>query len=95
MSGRAIIGMTGILLYTIACDAQSNPFKDSTFVKQLPEKVNLNALPANYYAQHLGFFCKEEIKLDKRTIVPLRFRLGGMDYCNFLEQKPGYKKKQN
>jgi hypothetical protein len=47
-------------------------------------------VPQNFYAQHLGFFCRQEIKM-KQAHVPVTFRLGSMDYCNRLEQKPGYR----
>lgn len=39
----------------------------------------------NYYTQRFGFFCKRELELEKMTKVPLRFRLGSLDYCNRLE----------
>jgi len=45
-------------------------------------------LSPGYYVQCLGYFCKQEIKLEKITSIPLRFRLGGLDYVNWLEQKP-------
>ena len=57
----------------------NNTFKNST-----PQK-----LPANFYTTHMGFFCKQELQLIKRNI-PVHFRLGSMDQCNYLEQKPGY-----
>lgn len=47
----------------------------------------LKPLPQNYYAQHLGFFCKKEIKLEQKTGIPFRFRLGSVAYCDKLEGK--------
>ena len=41
----------------------------------------------NFYVQHLGFFCKQEIKMDRITRVPFRFRLGSVDDCDRLEGK--------
>jgi hypothetical protein len=49
-----------------------------------------NFLPADYYASHLAFFCRQELKLQKLH-MPLTFRVGSMDNCNYLEQKPGYR----
>ena len=39
------------------------------------------------YADDLGFFCKWELKADKKTKQPVRFRLGSYDYVNHLEGK--------
>lgn len=39
------------------------------------------------YADDLGFFCKWELQVDKKTKQPVRFRLGSFDYVNHLEGK--------
>jgi hypothetical protein len=40
------------------------------------------------YVTTLGLFCKQELKLDKITPMPVRFRLGSLEYVNWMERKP-------
>jgi hypothetical protein len=48
----------------------------------------LPVLPSSFYCNSLGIICKKEMQLEKITTVPFRFRLGSLDYVNYLEQKP-------
>lgn len=44
-------------------------------------------IPANFYTTNMGFVCKQELKLEHTTRLPLRFRLGSLGYNNWLEGK--------
>lgn len=44
-------------------------------------------LPKNHYVQHLGFFCKTELRVQKFTSLNLFFRLGSKAYVDYLERK--------
>jgi hypothetical protein len=42
---------------------------------------------AAFFPQNLSFFCKKEWQFERTTHIPLKFRLGSLDYCNMLEGK--------
>jgi hypothetical protein len=56
----------------------------------LPKPV----LESCFYASHLGYFCQKELQIQKLTSLPIHFRLGSMDYVNYMEQKPNAVKPQ-
>lgn len=70
---------------------------EKKFVIQRPNNLGFTGLTispsstaipaADHYTRNFGFFCKEELAIQKRTGVNFSLRLGTLDYCNFLEGK--------
>lgn len=40
-----------------------------------------------HYTSKLGVVCQQELKLDQRTPIALRLRLGSVESCDYLEGK--------
>ena len=45
------------------------------------------AIPSGFAVTQLGFFCKKELHFEQVTKIPLRFRLGSINFCNRMEGK--------
>ncbi len=43
----------------------------------------------SFYCNNLAFFCKQELKFEKITKIPFKFRLGSVQYVDYLEGKRG------
>lgn len=80
-----------LLLCIFSQSAKAQKIFDSTLQYKKTVITLTSPLPANYYSKHTGFFCRYEIMMDKQVKLPVRFRLGSAEYCNFLEQKPAYR----
>ena len=50
--------------------------------------ITSSTISADFYTQNFGFFCKGELQIEKVTKIPLRFRLGSLQYNDYLEGKP-------
>ena len=57
---------------------------EAYLVKTIPGIMRLRG---DYYSSGLGFFCKQEIKLEKTIKIPFKFRLGSIQYCDRMEGK--------
>lgn len=76
-----------------AQDSMANRYREVHLNIALPTSTfkprELQKLPPNFYTQNMGFFCKQELIMTRKSI-PVHFRLGSMEQCNYLERKPGY-----
>jgi hypothetical protein len=47
----------------------------------------IDVLAPDFYRKNLPFFCDKELKVQKMTKIPVKIRLGSVDYVNKLEGK--------
>ena len=57
------------------------------------KKISIRPLPQNFYNQRMGFFCRNELQLQKKTGIPLFIRVGSKEQVDYLEQKPNSQKR--
>ena len=63
-------------------------------LKLFPNRLWTDPVQKPSYSQSLSFFCRKEWEFEKVTSIPLRFRLGSLEYTDWLEQKPNSVRRQ-
>ena len=68
--------------------ADSFTFNFSKFSFLSPgETYVVNQVPASFYVNSMGFFCKKELQLEKAVKFPVKMRLGSVPYTDKMEGK--------
>lgn len=62
--------------------------KSKQTTKNLSPFILTEIIPSNFSMCDYGFFCRQELKLEKATNIPIRVRLGSLEQCNYYEGKP-------
>ena len=76
-----------------AASVQKNPGFGTYFrTKDVKTALPVTQTPffvicADQYTKNFGFFCKKELQFEKTTGLPLKFRLGSVQYCDWMEGK--------
>ena len=77
----------------------SGTFAQSSDTLRLNEKTNLffrdslsfsrkvSVITPDYYSKNLPFFCDKELKMQKKIKIPVKIRVGSVDYVDKLEGK--------
>ena len=90
--GQSMAGLQKILHTQIIVppllDKETLNNRPSTLEEKLiSAKSNPQQIPLVYAYKHLALFCKLEVKLEQTLQMPIKVRLGSVDYVDWLEGK--------
>lgn len=67
-------------------------FKITTADTVTANKISISPymlVSPSFYSNNLAFFCRQELKFEKVTKIPFKFRLGSVQQVDYLEGKKG------
>lgn len=95
---KTFFALTVKLLFSLTC-LQAQVSKDSVKIDSVhffslysnafyaKQTILQNQLPGNFYAKQLPFFCNKELQIQKAVGIPIKFRVGSVEYCDKMEGK--------
>ena len=95
---KTILALTVKLVFSFIC-VQAQGIKDSakenslrmpvlyTNINLIKYPVISNQISGNFYSKQLPFFCNKEFQLQKAVGIPIKIRVGSVEYCDKLEGK--------
>lgn len=78
------------LQFNVGKQKKGLPFAADTTIGPRPivaPSAAFAVVPASFSTSQWGFFCRQELKWEKATKIPFRFRLGSVQQCDRLEGK--------
>ena len=97
MKGKSITLLFCAVIASTCAFSQTTSFlfKGNILPKKITDtstKVNRHVSPSmlvapTFYTTNLAFFCRQELKFEKVTKIPLKFRLGSVQQVDYLEGK--------
>ncbi|HVZ96585.1 MAG TPA: hypothetical protein VG847_06905 [Chitinophagaceae bacterium] len=59
----------------------------NSFTLDRTVEKNFFTLPPDFATRYYGFFCRQELKIEKSTHLPIRLRIGSLQQSNYYEGK--------